>query len=90
MTETFDLGALLPELAAIRREPPDKKQRCNRFEHTLKAFSEIENLLADPRTVMPCDIDPVVWSLASIPAAILNCFIDQTLASLICRSGLGK
>ena len=66
------LSAMLPELAAIRREPPDKKPRCNRFEHTLKAFSEIENLLADPRTVMPCDIDPVVWSLASIPAAILK------------------
>jgi poly(A) polymerase len=66
------LSAMFPELAAIRREPPDKKPRCNRFEHTLKAFSEIEDLLADPRTVMPCDIDPVVWSLASIPAAILK------------------
>jgi tRNA nucleotidyltransferase/poly(A) polymerase len=66
------LSAMLPELAAIRREPPDQKPRCNRFEHTLRAFSEIENLLADPRTVIPCDIDPVVWSLASIPAAILK------------------
>jgi poly(A) polymerase len=66
------LSAMLPELAAIRREGPDQKQRCNRFEHTLKAFSEIENLLTDPRTVIPCDIDPAVWSLTSIPLAILK------------------
>ena len=66
------LSAMLPEFAALRNERPDQKSRCNRFEHTLKAFSEIENLLADPRTVIPCDIDPVVWSLASIPAAILK------------------
>jgi poly(A) polymerase len=66
------LSAMLPELAAIRREPPDKKPRCDRFEHTLKALSEIENLLADPRTVLPRDIDPVVWSLAFIPAATLK------------------
>lgn len=66
------LSAMLPELAAIRRERPDPKPHCNRFEHTLKAFSEIENLLADPRTVIPCDIDPVVWSSVSIPAASLK------------------
>jgi poly(A) polymerase len=66
------LSAMLPEFAALRNERPDQKPRCNRFEHTLNAFSEIENLLADPRTVIPCDIDPVVWSLASIPAAILK------------------
>jgi tRNA nucleotidyltransferase/poly(A) polymerase len=66
------LSAMLPELGALRKERPDQKPRWNRFEHTLRAFSEIENLLADPRTVIPCDIDPMVWSLASIPAAILK------------------
>jgi tRNA nucleotidyltransferase/poly(A) polymerase len=66
------LSAMLPELAAIRREWPDHKPSGNRFEHTLKAFSEIEILLADPRTVIPCDIDPVMWSLTSIPTAILK------------------
>ena len=66
------LSAMLPELAALRSERPDQKPRCDRFEHTLKAFSEIENLLADPRTVIPSDIDPVEWSLASVPAAILK------------------
>jgi tRNA nucleotidyltransferase/poly(A) polymerase len=66
------LSAMFPELAAIRRERPDQKPRYNRFEHTLKAFSEIETLLADPRTVIPCDIDPAVWSLAPIPAATLK------------------
>jgi hypothetical protein len=66
------LSAMLPELAALRSERPDQKPCCDRFEHTLKAFSEIETLLADPRTVIPSDIDPGVWSLASIPAAILK------------------
>ncbi len=66
------LSAMLPELAALRSERPDQKPRCDRFEHTLKAFSEIESLLADPRAVIPSDIDPGAWSLASIPAAILK------------------
>ena len=72
MAECGLLSAMLPELAALRSERPDQKPRCDRFEHTLKAFSEIENLLADPRTVIPADIDPVEWSLASVPAAILK------------------
>ena len=66
------LLAMFPELAALRSELPDQKSRCDRFEHTLKAFSEIESLLADPRAVIPSDIDPGAWSLVSIPAAILK------------------
>jgi poly(A) polymerase len=66
------LSAMLPELAALSSEQPAQTPCCDRFEHTLKAFSEIENLLADPRAVIPSDIDPGVWSLASIPAAILK------------------
>ena len=72
MTDCGLLSVMFPELAALRSERPDQKPRCDRFEHTLKAFSEIENLLADPRTVIPSDIDPTAWSLASIPAANLK------------------
>jgi len=66
------LSAMLPEFAALRNERSGQKPRCDRFEHTLKAFSEIEALLTDPRPVIPCDIDPMLWSLASVPAAILK------------------
>jgi poly(A) polymerase len=66
------LSAMLPELAALRNERPGRKPPCDRFEHTLKAFSEIETLLADPRPVIPIDIDPAVWSSASFPAPILK------------------
>jgi tRNA nucleotidyltransferase/poly(A) polymerase len=66
------LSAMLPELAALRSARPDQKPRCDRFEHTLKAFFELETLLADPQTVIPSDIDPMVWSPTSIPAAILK------------------
>lgn len=66
------LSAMLPELEVLRGERLDQKPPCDRFEHTLKAFSEIESLLADPRAVIPSDVDPLVWSLASVPAAILK------------------
>jgi tRNA nucleotidyltransferase/poly(A) polymerase len=86
------LSAMLPELAGLCSERPDQKTRCSCFGHTLKAFSEIENLLADPRTVIPYDIDPVVWSLDSIPAAILKLAIllHELVRPSVDRNNLGR
>ncbi|MGD8969802.1 MAG: hypothetical protein PVG01_00215 [Desulfobacterales bacterium] len=86
------LSAMLPELAGLRSERPDQKLRCSRFEHTLKAFYEIENLLADPRAVIPYDIDPVVWSLDSIPTAILKLatLLHELVRPSVDRNNLGR
>ncbi len=66
------LPAMLPELAELRGHRSNQKRFNDRFAHTLEAFSELENLLANPHAIIPVDVDRAGGALAAVPGAVLK------------------
>ena len=66
------LTTIFPELKDLQGCRQNRHHQFDVFDHTLKAFSHLEDILANIDSFVPGDSDPEGWSAAEIPVPALK------------------
>jgi poly(A) polymerase len=70
MTEVGLLGAVVPELQALRGCEQNRHHRFDALTHTLEAYRHLEQLIREPATVLTAPSDR--WRRTAAPTALLK------------------